>query len=156
MEDKERFCWHFKVQTVVAPCCAHLTVHESLKLQLSNAKLAVLLGQTPAGLGKADLGSPHHTHILWRLTQLQLVCPLQLEVLKTPDGKRRCWFFLESCAISSASDASECWCETWWECWALHSSSACRSSPGLAGSAALYWSPSVHHRLVPPVGPERW
>lgn len=81
------------MQTVVAPCCAHLTVHESLKLQLSNAKLAVLLGQTPAGLGKVDLGSPHHTHILWRLTQLQLVCPLQLEVLKTPDGKRRCFLF---------------------------------------------------------------
>lgn len=74
------------------PCCAHLTVHESLKLQLSNAKLAVLLGQTPSGLSKVDLSSPHHTHILRRLTQLQLVCPLQLEVLKAPETKRRCLF----------------------------------------------------------------
>lgn len=74
-----------KLQAVVVPCCAHLTVHESLQLQLSNAKLAVLFGQTPAGLGKVDLCSPHHTHILWGLAQLQLVCPLQLEILKTPE-----------------------------------------------------------------------
>lgn len=66
----------------------HLTVHKSLQLQLSDAELSVLFGQTPAGLSKVDLRPPHHTHILWGLTQLQLVRPLQLEVLKAPERKR--------------------------------------------------------------------
>lgn len=77
-----------ELRTVEAACCAHLAVHESLQLQLSDTKLAVLFSQTPAGLGKVDLGSPHHTHILWGLTQLQFVRTLQLEVLKTPGEKR--------------------------------------------------------------------
>ena len=72
----------------VAVCWAHLAVHESLQLQLSDAKLPVLFSQTPAGLSKVELGSPHHTHVLWGLTQLQLVCTLQLEVLKTPGGQK--------------------------------------------------------------------
>lgn len=50
--------------------CAHLTVHESLELQLGNSKLTVLFSQAPAGLGKVDLSSPHHAHILGGLTQL--------------------------------------------------------------------------------------
>lgn len=94
----------FKVQTVVVPCYAHLTVHESLKLQLSNAKLAIFFSQTPAGLGKVDLSSPHHTHILWRLTQLQLVGPLQLEVLKAPDREDK-MSICEICTLSSILDA---------------------------------------------------
>lgn len=69
-------------------CYAHLTVHEPLQLQLSDAELPVLFGQTPAGLGEIDLRPSHHAHILWRLTQLQLVCPLQLEVLETPERKK--------------------------------------------------------------------
>lgn len=67
----------------------HLTVHESLQLQLGDAKLAVLLGQTPARLREVDLGSPRHADVLWGLTQLQLVRPLQLEVLKTPERKKK-------------------------------------------------------------------
>lgn len=67
----------------------YFAVHESLQLQLSDAKLAVLLSQAPAGLGKVDLCSPHHAHILRRLSQLQLVCPLQLEVLETSDKKKK-------------------------------------------------------------------
>lgn len=66
----------------------YFAVHESLELQLGDAKLAVLLSQAPAGLGKVDLRSPHHTHVLWRFSQLQLVCPLQLEVLETSDKKK--------------------------------------------------------------------
>lgn len=67
----------------------YFAVHESLELQLSDAKLAVLLSQTPAGLGKVDLCSPHHAHILWRFSQLQLVRPLQLEVLEASEKETR-------------------------------------------------------------------
>lgn len=80
MTDKKRFCGPV--------CSAYLTVHKSLQLQLGNAELAVLFSQTPAGLSKVDLCSPHHAHVLWGLTQLQLVCPLQLKVLKTPERER--------------------------------------------------------------------
>lgn len=68
---------------------SYFAVHESLELQLSDAKLAVLLSQAPAGLGKVDLCSPHHAHVLWGFSQLQLVCPLQLEVLETSGKKKK-------------------------------------------------------------------
>lgn len=89
--------------------CAHLTVHEPLKFQLSNAKLAVLFGQTPAGLSKVDLSSPHYTHVLRRLPQLQFVCTLQLEVLKTPERKTGCFFFYFNLVpyLSPVLDANE-------------------------------------------------
>lgn len=47
---------------------AHLAVHKSLQLQLSDTELSVLFCQTPAGLCKVDLCSPHYTHILGRFT----------------------------------------------------------------------------------------
>ena len=56
----------------------------------------------------------------------------------------------------SVLTVNECWCETWWECWALHSSSACHSSPGSAGSAVWCWSPSAHHHSAPQVVPDGW
>lgn len=74
-----------ELQMVVIDCRAYLAVHESLQLELSNAKLAVLFSQTPASLCKVDLCPPHHTHVLRRLPQLQLVCPLQLKILKTSE-----------------------------------------------------------------------
>lgn len=67
----------------------YFAVHESLELQLSDAKLAVLLSQTPAGLGKVDLRSPHHAHVLGRFSQFQLVRPLQLEVLEASKKKNK-------------------------------------------------------------------
>lgn len=93
---------------------AYFAVHESLELQLSDAKLAVLLSQAPAGLGKVDLCSPHHAHILGRFSQLQLVCPLQLEVLETSDKKkrRRGLFLNSSVTFFAACDADERLCDT--------------------------------------------
>lgn len=73
------------------PCCPHLTVHEPLELQFSNSKLTVLFGQAPAGLGKVDLSSPHDAHVFGWLTQFQLVSPLQLKVLKAPEGEGICY-----------------------------------------------------------------
>lgn len=70
---------------------AHLAVHEPLQLQLRDAQLAVLLRQAPARLGEVDLRAPHHAHVFRRLPQLQLIGPLQLEVLKTPGRRRRGW-----------------------------------------------------------------
>lgn len=89
-------------------CPPHLAVHESLQLQLSDAKLAVLFGQTPAGLSKVDLRSPHHAHVLWRLTQLQLVCTLQLEVLETPGGEKVYVFFFFTSAPTTSSGYNMC------------------------------------------------
>lgn len=66
------------------PASAHLAVHESLQLQLSDTKLSILFSQTPASLSEVYLRSPHYTHVLGRFTQFQLVCPLQLEILETP------------------------------------------------------------------------
>lgn len=73
------------------PCCAHLAVHEPLELQLGDSELTVLFGQAPAGLGKVDLSSPHHAHVLGGLTKFKLVRPLQLEVLKAPEEAGMCY-----------------------------------------------------------------
>lgn len=74
---------------------ADLTVHKPLQLQLSNAKLSILFRQTPASLSEVDLRPPHHANVLWRLTQLQLVGSLQLEILKAP-GQKNVNFYLRA------------------------------------------------------------
>lgn len=62
----------------------YLAVEEALQLQLSDAQLPVFLGEAPARLSEVELGPPGHTDVLQLFAQLHLVCPLQLEIFKTP------------------------------------------------------------------------
>lgn len=86
---------------------ADLTVHKPLQLQLSNAELSVLLRQTPASLSEIDLRPPHHAHVLRRLTQLQLVGSLQLEIFKTP-GQKEISIFNLWASTPGGADLQKC------------------------------------------------
>uniref|UniRef100_A0A8C3I5I6 Uncharacterized protein n=1 Tax=Chrysemys picta bellii TaxID=8478 RepID=A0A8C3I5I6_CHRPI len=59
-------------------------VHLQEEPYLRNAQLPVFLGEAPARLRKVELSPPGHPDVLQLFPQLHLVCPLQLEIFKTP------------------------------------------------------------------------